>query len=128
MYKKLLFLGSLVLVFGFSSVSYAKVIDLYINTKGAAVIHQLGINFRIVSGLYLGIQYSYELQSGDKEKDIYDEDADKEAFNTEVQQIIPTIGWNLPTFAKFMNVFLETGISIWDKTSVDKSKYQGELS
>ncbi len=158
MYKKLLFLGSLVLVFGFSSVSYAKVIDLYINTKGAAVIHQstdvkadilnnaekkeiekfledydeiaaavsLGINFRIVSGLYLGIQYSYELQSGDKEKDIYDEDADKEAFNTEVQQIIPTIGWNLPTFAKFMNVFLETGISIWDKTSVDKSKYQGD--
>ena len=85
----------------------------------------LGVNFRVVSGLYLGIQYSYEIQSGDKENNAYDPDDDKEAYSTEVQQIIPTIGWNLPTFAKFMNIFLETGIGIWDKTSVDKEKYHG---
>ena len=156
MKNRLVYLGILILGLGFSTVSYAKVIDLYINTKGAAVISQnnnvpssltgenrtkfldyledndnaavalgLGINFNVVGGLYLGIQYSYEGQYGDKEKDIDDDGADRKSYSTYVHQVLPTIGWQSPKFAKFMSLFVEAGVGVWDKTSIEKKKYQG---
>ena len=113
--------------------SYAKVVDINLDIKygidlfpsksicfagggcgpvgySEEISGNVGINFKIISGLFLGLNYDYTVFTTEDEE-----------YKARLHRIIPGIGWNFPVIVKFINFFIEFGVGVWNKLSENSS-------
>ena len=127
----------------FSGMSYGKNFDLKIRTQGGLLVSSWGENsgfddkydshdemLASVFGVSLNWMFSNKFYLGLIFNPVvfFGEDSDKSESTTDKftvsYQLMPTVGWKIAHFARFITMYAEVGVLVFNDVDVDDDKYR----